>query len=142
MSLLQRTEVYQKADHKHPAFRPSGVVTSELSEVVAQPLTHFPEVRHGVDLSHRRRPVRDRLGDRSQIYRRLYPPAAVAVDHRQHDSEHRPARAGAVAAFKDLHTDPAISVVPAVYVTSLSPTIPDRIKPMHISAATRSRVPR
>src|SRR5499427_1638382 len=64
-------------------------------EELAQPLTHFPEVRHGVDLSHRRRPVRDRLGDRSQIYRRLYPPAAVAVDHRQHDSEHRPARAGA-----------------------------------------------
>jgi len=33
MSLLQRTQVYQKADHKHPAFRPSGVVNSELSEV-------------------------------------------------------------------------------------------------------------
>jgi hypothetical protein len=24
MSLLQRTDVYQKADHWHPAFRPSG----------------------------------------------------------------------------------------------------------------------
>jgi len=24
MSLLQRTDAYQKADHKHPAFRPSG----------------------------------------------------------------------------------------------------------------------
>src|SRR5215831_19827713 len=53
------------------------------------------EIRHGVDLSDRRRPARDRLGDRPEIHRRLYTPAAVAVDHRQHDFEHRPARAGA-----------------------------------------------
>ena len=33
MSLLQRTGVYQKTDHWHPAFRPSGVVTSDVSEV-------------------------------------------------------------------------------------------------------------
>lgn len=33
MSLLQRTDVYQKADHRHPAFRPSGVMNSDLSEV-------------------------------------------------------------------------------------------------------------
>ena len=36
MSLLQRTEVYQKADHKHPAFRPSGVMNSDVSEVIAK----------------------------------------------------------------------------------------------------------
>jgi len=33
MSLLQRTDAYQKADHKHPAFRPSGVMNSDVSEV-------------------------------------------------------------------------------------------------------------
>jgi hypothetical protein len=33
MSLLQRTGVYQKTDHWHPAFRPSGVMTSDVSEV-------------------------------------------------------------------------------------------------------------
>ena len=33
MSLLQRTDVYQKADHWHPAFRPSGVMNSDVSEV-------------------------------------------------------------------------------------------------------------
>jgi hypothetical protein len=33
MSVLERTEVYQKADHKHPAFRPSGVMNSDVSEV-------------------------------------------------------------------------------------------------------------
>jgi hypothetical protein len=30
MSLLQRTEVYQKADHKHPAFRSSGVMNGNV----------------------------------------------------------------------------------------------------------------
>jgi hypothetical protein len=33
MSLLQRTNVYQKADHRHLAFRPSGVMNSDVSEV-------------------------------------------------------------------------------------------------------------
>ena len=33
MSLLQRTDVYQKADHWHPAFRPSGVMNSDVGEV-------------------------------------------------------------------------------------------------------------
>jgi hypothetical protein len=33
MSLLQRTGVNQKTDHWHPAFRPSGVMTSNVSEV-------------------------------------------------------------------------------------------------------------
>jgi len=33
MSLLQRTGVYQKTDHWHPAFTPSGVMTSDISEV-------------------------------------------------------------------------------------------------------------
>jgi hypothetical protein len=33
MSLLQRTGVYQKTDHWHPAFTPSGVMTSDVSEV-------------------------------------------------------------------------------------------------------------
>jgi len=33
MSLLQRTGVYQKTDHWHPAFTPSGVMTSDASEV-------------------------------------------------------------------------------------------------------------
>jgi len=33
MSLLQRTDVYQKADHRHPAFRPSGAMNSGVSEV-------------------------------------------------------------------------------------------------------------
>jgi hypothetical protein len=33
MSLLQRTGVYQKTDHWHPAFIPSGVMTSDVSEV-------------------------------------------------------------------------------------------------------------
>jgi hypothetical protein len=33
MSLLQRTSVYQKADHVHPAFRPSGVMNSDVREV-------------------------------------------------------------------------------------------------------------
>jgi 5,10-methylene-tetrahydrofolate dehydrogenase/methenyl tetrahydrofolate cyclohydrolase len=33
MSLLQRTGVYQKTDHWHPAFRSSGVMTSDVSEV-------------------------------------------------------------------------------------------------------------
>ena len=33
MSLLQRTDVYQKADHWHPAFRPSGVMNGDVSEV-------------------------------------------------------------------------------------------------------------
>jgi hypothetical protein len=33
MSLLQRTGVYQKTDHWHPAFTPSGV-TSDVSEVI------------------------------------------------------------------------------------------------------------
>jgi hypothetical protein len=33
MLLLQRTDVYQKADHRHPAFRPSGVMNSDVSEV-------------------------------------------------------------------------------------------------------------
>ena len=33
MSLLQRTDVYQKADHRHPAFRPSGVMNSDVSEM-------------------------------------------------------------------------------------------------------------
>jgi hypothetical protein len=33
MSLLQRTDVYQKADHWHPAFRPSGVKNSDVTEV-------------------------------------------------------------------------------------------------------------
>jgi hypothetical protein len=36
MSLLQRTEVYQKADHKHPTFRPSGVMNGAVSEVIAK----------------------------------------------------------------------------------------------------------
>ena len=31
--LLQRTDVYQKADHWHPAFRPSGVKNSDVTEV-------------------------------------------------------------------------------------------------------------
>jgi hypothetical protein len=34
MSLLQRTGVYQKTDHWHPAFTPSGVTTSDVSEVI------------------------------------------------------------------------------------------------------------
>jgi len=34
MSLLQRTGVNQKTDHWHPAFIPSGVMTSGLIEVV------------------------------------------------------------------------------------------------------------
>ena len=33
MSLLQRTGVYQKTDHWHPAFTPSGGMTSDASEV-------------------------------------------------------------------------------------------------------------
>ena len=33
MSLLQRTGVYQKTDHWHAAFTPSGVMTSDVSEV-------------------------------------------------------------------------------------------------------------
>src|SRR5215831_1527504 len=33
MSLLQRTGVYQKTDHWHPAFIPSGVMNSDVSEV-------------------------------------------------------------------------------------------------------------
>jgi hypothetical protein len=33
MSLLQRIDVYRKADHWHPAFRPSGVMNSDVSEV-------------------------------------------------------------------------------------------------------------
>jgi hypothetical protein len=33
MSLLQRTDVYQKAGHWNPAFRPSGVMNSDVSEV-------------------------------------------------------------------------------------------------------------
>jgi hypothetical protein len=33
MSLLQRTDLYQKADHRHPAFRPSGVMNSDVSEL-------------------------------------------------------------------------------------------------------------
>lgn len=33
MSLLQRMEVYQKTDHKHPAFRPIGVINSDVSEL-------------------------------------------------------------------------------------------------------------
>jgi hypothetical protein len=33
MSLLQGNDLYQKADHRHPAFRPSGVMNSHLSEV-------------------------------------------------------------------------------------------------------------
>jgi hypothetical protein len=33
MSLLQRTGVYQKTDHWHPAFRPSGVMNGDVSEV-------------------------------------------------------------------------------------------------------------
>jgi hypothetical protein len=33
MSLLQRTGVYQKTDHWHPAFTPSGLMTSDVSEV-------------------------------------------------------------------------------------------------------------
>ena len=33
MSLLQRTGVNQKTDHWHPAFRPSGVMNSDVSEV-------------------------------------------------------------------------------------------------------------
>jgi hypothetical protein len=31
MSLLQRTGVYQKTDHWHPALTPSGVMTSDVS---------------------------------------------------------------------------------------------------------------
>ena len=33
MSLLQRTDVYQKAGHWHPALGPSGVMNSDVSEV-------------------------------------------------------------------------------------------------------------
>ena len=33
MSLLQRTGVYQKTDHWHPALRSSGVMTSDLGKV-------------------------------------------------------------------------------------------------------------
>ncbi len=33
MSLLQRIDVYQKADHWHLAFRPSGVMNGDVSEV-------------------------------------------------------------------------------------------------------------
>jgi hypothetical protein len=33
MSLLQRTDVYQKAGHWHPALRPSGVMHNDVSEV-------------------------------------------------------------------------------------------------------------
>ena len=33
MSLLQRTDLYQKVDHWQPAFRPSGVMNSDVSEV-------------------------------------------------------------------------------------------------------------
>jgi hypothetical protein len=33
MSLLQRNDLYQKPDHRHPAFRPSGVMNGDLSEV-------------------------------------------------------------------------------------------------------------
>jgi hypothetical protein len=33
MSLLQRNDLYQKADHRHPAFKPSGIMNSDLSEV-------------------------------------------------------------------------------------------------------------
>ncbi|MGC2076811.1 MAG: hypothetical protein WA728_12400 [Xanthobacteraceae bacterium] len=36
MSLLQRTDVHQKVDHKHPAFRPSGVMNGDVSEVIAK----------------------------------------------------------------------------------------------------------
>jgi hypothetical protein len=32
MSLLQRTDVYQKTDHWHPAFTPSGVMYGDVSE--------------------------------------------------------------------------------------------------------------
>jgi hypothetical protein len=34
MSVLQSTEVYQKADHRHPAFRP--VTNGDVSEVIAK----------------------------------------------------------------------------------------------------------
>ena len=33
MSLLQRTGVYQKTNHWHPAFRPSGGMNSDVSGV-------------------------------------------------------------------------------------------------------------
>jgi len=33
MSLLQRTEVYQKAGHNYPAFGPGGFINSGVSEV-------------------------------------------------------------------------------------------------------------
>jgi hypothetical protein len=33
MSLLQRTEVYQKARHSQPAFEPSGLMISDVTEV-------------------------------------------------------------------------------------------------------------
>ena len=33
MSLLQRTDVYQKIGRWHPALRPSGVINSDASEV-------------------------------------------------------------------------------------------------------------
>lgn len=36
MSLFQRTEVYQKTDYKHPAFRPSGVMNGHVSEATAK----------------------------------------------------------------------------------------------------------
>ena len=33
MSLLQRTDVHQKAGHWHPALGPSGVMNRDVSEV-------------------------------------------------------------------------------------------------------------
>ena len=34
MSLLQRTGVYQKTDHWHPAFTPSGAMNGDASDVI------------------------------------------------------------------------------------------------------------
>src|SRR5262245_43379518 len=58
-------------------------------------LLSITEVRHGVDLSGHRRPVRDQLGDWPEVHRGPYTPSTLTVDHCQHDSEYRAARTGA-----------------------------------------------
>src|SRR5262249_16237804 len=67
-------------------------IKARLTDLAATALV--VETSHGLDLSDGRRTLRGRLGDRPEIHRRFYTPAAIAVDYHQHDSEHRPARIG------------------------------------------------
>ena len=50
MSLLQRIDVYQKADHYHPAFRPSRVINREVRLLErAAPAAHRQVITEYVD---------------------------------------------------------------------------------------------